>query len=277
MCSARDAHIVRSLKDHSIRFTGSGHLTGTERTIEIDLGKFRKTRLVIGVLHAEIGECEEVMLDGFFVGRKIHCAAERVNRTGTDQVGITQHERVGSPRVIGLTYRNPVLTIVVARGIQAGKLVTAKHRVFVVDLIVHLPDVNVLVRIVPPPKTDLAARIGRRGQPLCYESNGGRRKQCGIDSIIGEWGSQRDLPALIAKRRGYRCPITSEHLGSRHVCNNGSRLRADDRRLQSGEEKELVLLDGSADRPAELVALQTISFGRECIACVKYFVPDKLE
>src|SRR6266446_943078 len=66
-------------------------------------------------------------------------------------------------------------------------------------LVVHFPHDDLLVGIVPSAELDLAAWIGRSGEPL-QQVQRRSRKRCRIDPIVLERGLQHYLPAVVACR-----------------------------------------------------------------------------
>src|SRR5258708_421473 len=126
------------------------------------------------------------------------------------------------------------------------------------------------------------------------ETSIGEDALCRASTAIGKvgfaWG--KSLTKLLWKLRG---PSTAVHCTSKEARNNGRQVATDQRgaggpadhlwdclyhavSLIVREEKELVLLNRAAKRPAELVLVIGTSFSRfEEIGSVQFGVPQKLE
>src|SRR6266850_3542791 len=100
---------------------------------------------------------------------------------------------MSAPRIVRNTDRKHGLAIIVTRSIQARELITAEEQVLIALLVVHFPHDDLLVGVVPSAELDLAAWIGRSGEPL-HQVQRRSRKQSRIDPIVLERGPQRYLP-----------------------------------------------------------------------------------
>src|SRR4029450_9737605 len=141
--------------------------------------------------------------------------------------------------------------------LEFGGYVSAEDRVLRGPLIVHTSDVLFLVAVIPQRVGDLSARIGRRRQVLHQVPRGGT-EQGGIYTVVYESAAQRDLPAAVAGRRCERREVAGEHLGVGHPGNIRGRLPPAPRRLIAPKEKEFVAHERTAERTAELIAIQSI-------------------
>src|ERR1019366_162603 len=108
---------------------------------------------------------------------------------------------------------------------------------------------------------DLSAAVNRRGQQL---GNGHGRgiERLGGD-VVGEGSLERLCDAALAGRRSIGGEIAGQHLRGGDEGRSRGKGIADARSLIAAEEEQFVLLDGTADGAAELVALEHVRSGGE--------------
>src|SRR5438128_929936 len=143
-------------------------------------------------------------------------------------------------------------------------------------LIVDLADRKIFIardRISP---TRSSALIESRWKPF-GNIHSGRTDLRGRQTVVHKWRAERgDIPSLTSSGSEGR-KITCNHLRSRNEGECALRSLTRNGALIAGEEKQFILFDGTTDRPAILVAFQTVPRWREEIPGIERIVPDKLE
>src|SRR6266516_6630000 len=86
--------------------------------------------------HAKVDEIEQVRFDGLVIDRAQHRSPERTHHIRTNRIRVTQYKGVSAADVIGLAEREPGLSIVVARSVQAREFIPAKQRVSFAPLVI---------------------------------------------------------------------------------------------------------------------------------------------
>src|SRR5438552_16941847 len=140
----------------------------------------------------------------------------------------------------------------------------SEHRVFRVALIVNLSHVLAEIFMKWLSKGNQSAGI-RRLRKSGGDGDHGFVEECGINPVIDERSLQRNLPAGIACSRSDRREITGENRCGRNKLARIRCILPDRRALVAAEEEELVMNNRSAQRPAELVALERIVCRSEII------------
>src|SRR5580704_15740738 len=137
-------------------------------------------------------------------------------------------------------------------------VVAGKQEMFVVQLIVHFHHTLLLGEIVGLRVMDQAAGILRRWQLLSkVESLLVDLRDRNL--IVGERSLQGNDPLPVAIWRCKVGEVPLQHLRRGNERHTGKRVGALDSGLVAREEKELVLLNRSAERATKLIAFQLIA------------------
>src|SRR5262245_35949261 len=128
---------------------------------------------------------------------------------------------------------------------------------FLAGGVVDLDDALMLIVVIENPVLQSAARVGGNGHILQ------KIERLLVDlrkrkPVIDEWRGERDLSSAITGRRRERGKIPAAHRCRGHEADGLARIGFLDLSLIAGEEEEPVLRDRASQRPAELIAFQTI-------------------
>src|SRR4029077_135723 len=131
--TAHQAQILRKLKGSRIVITWSGARSGEiEAALNAEAEEFRLRDPHIDTQVAGI----EILRARFVDLRSIHRRAEVADRSGPEQIGISQNKRIHSKRQSRVDQRKQVFGIKVGWLIQARLQIAAEQAVFIADLIV---------------------------------------------------------------------------------------------------------------------------------------------
>ena len=196
-------------------------------------------------------------------------------------------EDAGVDQIVGARQRHRQrIVAVIRRGLQRVRdEVAEENGLLGAQLVIALGQSHVLVLVRDRAVDRLAAGVWRRGVEG-HHLQRRRAEQRHGDLIAGE----RVLPVgsrgvFQRDRLARHCTagdvdgaeIALQHGGRRNEAERLAGIGSNDVALIAEEEKQLVLLDRSADGAAELVALERIAHGRGGIAGVEFIVADKLE
>ena len=173
--------------------------------------------------------------------------------------------------------RQHVLPVVGAGIVIHRVQVTSEDRLASRNREIQLGECLMLGVVVRNPVLKAAAGIGRDRHVL-EELHRDRAEPCRIDPVVRETRARRqdDLPAAAGRRRN-RGEIAAQHGLGRHEADGFRRVASLDLALVTAEEEQPVFQQRSAERAAELVALQRVALGREEVPGVEPVVPHELE
>src|SRR5688572_5540754 len=134
------------------------------------------------------------------------------------------------------------------RRADLGSQIPAKEQLVVGHLVVDPGDRHVLVFVSGLFPLDFATRMRGLWQ-LRDEVQRRRAEEGRTDAVADERGAEVDLPSGALRRRDRR-KVAGEHLGGRHLTQDGA--------LVGAEEEELVADNRAAQRAAELIAPQAV-------------------
>ena len=230
----------------------------------------QKIRRIAESLHADVGETKTGLRQIhrlIFAGRDTVCRhPERIHDVRAEQVRVTQREslrhRVDSrSRVAGRT-QWVVIQIVRSRIKQVLHQVPAENRMFVALLVIHSADHHVAVFVCRVAVDDFSARIRRGGQFLGVRDCG-LAQLSGINTVIDERSSQRNLASAVAGRRCNRRKVSGEHGRGRNKRRQIRGILTESCRLIPRKEEQFVLYNRATDGSTELIPLDRVALRGE--------------
>ena len=237
--AARELEVVRHDDVHDARHVAV-HVEAERRRIEELVG-----RHVVGVVRPQHRRPERI--DG--AGAEDLREAERVRLRVLE---VLRPVRIDDGQEVVRPIEGAGTTLVVVD-------VAPEDRVIGADLIIGLEHELLVVVVERNAVADFTARIGGwRDEAGIRDLHRRRMQQRRVDPVAGERRPQVHLPAAVARGRRRPGEIAGQHGGGRHERHAVGGELPTAGTLVAAEEEEPVLHNRSADRPAELVAIEPV-------------------